>query len=335
MTVRTPQVLVGSSSEGLPYAEALKDLLAPEVDATLWNKDLFLPGEYPVESLEAATRHFDGSVIVATADDRVISRGTEVSAPRDNLLFEFGMFVACFGRRRALLMVDSLPTTKLPSDVSGLTVIPFTKTTPPPDGLGTAAESLKSRATVWRDRLPVEPEVVEQLDRVLRLSLSEVHDRTGFASDIGLHIFLVHDRTDPPQLVRVSRARSNPKSPRPWPPFLRGSGLVGRCWETGNSQFVDLTIPPLSNVSAGEFRRLPNAQRFGMDFEMLEASRQRYKCVGAVPITTTITSGSAFLGSVSFNLGVGSPAGADILRTNAFDRVLNSCAEMAAIVIDH
>lgn len=334
MTTRTPRVLVGSSSEGLPYARALQVLVAPDVETSLWNNELFVPGEYPVESLETAGRKFDGSVIVATADDRVISRGTEASAPRDNLLFEFGMFVACFGRKRALLMVESLSTTKLPSDVSGLTVIPFMKTDPPPEGLTSAADSLKTRAIAWRDRAPVEPEVVERLNRVLRLSLSDVHDRSGFASDIGLHVFLVDSRTDPAQLVRVSRARSNPKPPRTWPPFQKGSGVVGWCWETASSVFANLTAPPLSTVSAGEFSQLTDAQRMGMNFELLESSRQRYKCVGAVPITT-IVSGGEFLGCVSYNLGVASQGEVEVLRANAVERVLDSCAEMVAIIIEH
>ena len=243
----------------------------------------------------------------------------------------FGMFVAVFGRRRALLMVEFVPDTKLPSDVSGLTVLPFSKTTPPEFGIAPSATRLKELARSWRDR-PYDPEVVSRLDRVLRLSLSEIQDRSGLTSDLGIHAFLVDTRVTPPELVRVARARSSPKSARTWRAFEQGAGIVGTCWRTGNSVFVDLTSAAFQKVTEAEWSALDPNDRYGMDFEMLKVSRDRYKCVGAIPVTT-ISGGGEFLGCISFNLGVGSSGGPGQLRTAAVDRVLDTGAELVAIVI--
>jgi hypothetical protein len=330
-TSRPPRILIASSSEGLPYAEALQMLLSPQVETSVWNQGMLVPGEYVLESLESRAAEFDGAVVVATADDKVISRGAEHAVPRDNLLLEFGMFVAVFGRRRALLLVESIGATKLPSDVLGLTVLPFSRTVPTEVGIAPSASRLKVLAASWRDR-PYDPQVVGRLDRVLRLSLSEIQDRSGLTSDLGIHVFLVDARVDPPQLVRVSRARSSPKSARPWGPFKEATGVVGMCWQTRASVFVDLTSPPMQSATESEWTTLEVAERYGMSFETLRISRDRYKCIGAVPITT-ISGGGEFLGCVSYNLGVGSTGSPSQLRTPAVDRVLDTCTEIVAIVI--
>src|SRR4051812_7967473 len=111
LVARKPRLLIGSSREGLEYAEELQRLLEPNVESLLWNQGLFIPGQYALESLQLRARKFDGAAIVASADDKVVSRGKEQSAPRDNILFEFGMFMAVFGRRRALLIVEGIDET--------------------------------------------------------------------------------------------------------------------------------------------------------------------------------------------------------------------------------
>ncbi len=331
MSTRPPRILIASSSEGLPYAEALQRLLYPKVDASVWNQGMFVPGQYALESLESRSREFHGAVVVATADDKVVSRGEEQLAPRDNLLLEFGIFVAVFGRRRALLMVEYASDTKLPSDVSGLTVLPFSKTDPPEDGIAPSATRLKELALSWRD-LPYDPQVVERLGRVLRLSLSEIQDRSGLTSELGIHVFLVDARVSPPELVRVGRARSSPKSARTWGAFKEGAGIVGTCWRTGNSVFVDLTSSTYQDATETSWYALDEGDRYGMDFPMLKVSRERYKAVGAIPVTT-ISGGGEFLGCISYNLGVGSTGEPAQLRTPAVDRVLDTSSEMVAIVI--
>lgn len=327
-----PKVLIGSTTEGLRHAQALRKLLEPEIQAQLWNEQgLFLPGEFTLESLETHPREFDGAVVVATADDRVISRGMETAAPRDNLLLEFGIFLMVFGRKRALLVVEDPGTLKLPSDVFGLGIVPFKNTEPPRRGLTSAATKIKSAARRWRLH-PFEDDMVNRCERILQIAVSEIQERTGITSELGLHVFLVDARTTPNRLVRIARRRSSPKAPRNWPPFEMGVGLVGTCWERESSVFVDLTERPYCDATEATWRKLARAERFGMDYEMLVTSRERYKCVGAVPISAL---DSGFVGCVSFNLGVNARYEPAQLRGASVERVLDICVECVAVVTGH
>ena len=46
-------------------------------------------------------------------------------APRDNVIFELGLFMGRLGRARAILMEPRAAKLKLPSDLAGLTTIPY------------------------------------------------------------------------------------------------------------------------------------------------------------------------------------------------------------------
>ena len=61
-----PNVFIGSSSEGLPIAEAAFRLLSRDSKAKLWTHQLFLPGRYPLEVLESELRVSDFAVLVAS-----------------------------------------------------------------------------------------------------------------------------------------------------------------------------------------------------------------------------------------------------------------------------
>jgi hypothetical protein len=115
-----PNIFIGSSSEGLPIAEAVFRLLSRDWRAKLWTHQLFLPGNYPLEALEAELKVCDFAVLVASPDDELVKRGIPQSAMRDNLLLEFGLFSGFLGRRRAFFLCPSAPEISLPSDLLGI-----------------------------------------------------------------------------------------------------------------------------------------------------------------------------------------------------------------------
>lgn len=115
-----PSVFIGSSSEGLPIAEALFTSLSFETNPTLWTHQLFLPGQYPLEVLEKELRRHAFAVLVASPDDELVKRGVATPAMRDNLLLEFGLFAGALGRRRAFFVCPSAPTISIPSDLLGI-----------------------------------------------------------------------------------------------------------------------------------------------------------------------------------------------------------------------
>jgi predicted nucleotide-binding protein len=330
--LRTPRILIASSKEGLDLAQELQHSLSPDVQATLWDKKFFKPGEYPIETFDRRTAEFDGAVTIATPDDRVVSRKVQRFAPRDNVLFEFGFLVAVLGRRRSVLILEGLGDTKIPSDVLGLTCIPLERTDPLSDGVGVAATEIKDLAQGWRNEL-LEPFVEEQLTRVLRTYLSEVQKVANIRDHLGIHVFVVDKRSSPYVLKRSARARSSPKSAKLWEPFEKGVGIVGSCWQKGVSVFVDFTKPTFAGATKGRWDRKKDDDKFGMDYEMLDFSRKRSKAVGAVSITTFEGDGE-FLACLSYNLGIRSDADPNLLQANEVEHLMDTAAELVATVLE-
>jgi hypothetical protein len=327
---RPPRLLIASTSEALTYARALKRMLGPSADATVWDEGLFAPGEFSLESLEEHSREYDGALVIATADDRVISRGRESKAPRDNIVFEFGLFVAVFGRRRALLLVASREDLKVPTDIAGLTYLPFKARRRPAESLKPVVETLKSRLTTWRGSL-LDEDLQSRVDGLLKLSLDDVRETSQITSELGLHVFLVDEQLDPPQLVRVARVRSSPYSPKVRT-FKLAEGIVGTCWQREEPVFASFLEDHLAKATQAQWVKLDAEARCGMDWDLLQNSRARYKAVGAVPITK-VRREAPFVGCVAYNLGRGSTAHPSDLTSARVRRVLNHCAETMAIVL--
>lgn len=119
---KRPRAFIGSSSEGLLIAQAIQELLDPVAECTVWNQGVFAPGNTFIESLQDARLFYDFAVLVLTSDDTVTVRGHTSPAPRDNLLFELGLFAGALGRARTFLVLPAESPPRLPSDLSGVTV---------------------------------------------------------------------------------------------------------------------------------------------------------------------------------------------------------------------
>jgi CRP/FNR family cyclic AMP-dependent transcriptional regulator len=89
-----PVVFIGSAKETLGIAEAVQDALSQAgIDAVVWSQGVFGASHFPIEDLERELQRSDFAVLVAGADDQVISRGSSAGAPRDNVVFELGLFM--------------------------------------------------------------------------------------------------------------------------------------------------------------------------------------------------------------------------------------------------
>jgi predicted nucleotide-binding protein len=120
-----PRGFIGSSTEGLPIAHAIQELLDPVAECTVWNQGIFTPGSIFIDSLQDARLVYDFAVIVLTSDDTTTSRGKTAPAPRDNLLFEMGLFAGALGRARTFLVLPADSPPRLPSDLSGVTTTTY------------------------------------------------------------------------------------------------------------------------------------------------------------------------------------------------------------------
>lgn len=116
-----PSLFIGSSTEGLDLARALQLELDHDAEVENWSQGVFGLSEGSLASLVAAVGRFDFAVLVLTADDMTISRGAERPAPRDNVLFELGLFMGGLGVDRTFLVFDRSNPPGLPSDLAGVT----------------------------------------------------------------------------------------------------------------------------------------------------------------------------------------------------------------------
>jgi Predicted nucleotide-binding protein containing TIR-like domain len=120
-----PALFIGSSSEGIAFARAVRDLLTQDAEVTVWNEGFFGLGSVFIETLVNALPRFDFAVLVLTPDDLMNSRDVEMLSPRDNILFELGLFMGRLGRSRTFIVHQLNAKLKIPSDLSGVTTATF------------------------------------------------------------------------------------------------------------------------------------------------------------------------------------------------------------------
>lgn len=150
-----PAVFIGSSKEGIEIGRAVQTHLEEISEVTVWDQGLFTLGQSTMETLIKILDRFDFAILILTPDDMVISRDLNASAPRDNVLFELGMFIGRLGRERTFIMFDKTSNLKFPTDLSGITVAPFI--TNREDGnliaaVGSACTFIRNSIRVLHDR---------------------------------------------------------------------------------------------------------------------------------------------------------------------------------------
>lgn len=120
------KVFIISSAEALEVARIIQNALSYDgFVVTLWTDGVFKVASYALESLEAAVDNSDFAIAIAHSDDVTLFRGQDWPAPRDNVVFELGLFMGRLGRKRAILMEPREEKIKLPSDLAGVMTIPY------------------------------------------------------------------------------------------------------------------------------------------------------------------------------------------------------------------
>jgi hypothetical protein len=105
----------------LEFARAIRSLLADEAEVTLWRDGTVGVGDVTVDALLNALPRFDFAVLVLSPDDVTTSRASTSASPRDNVIFELGLFMGKLGRTRTFMVRPRDTQVKLPSDVAGVT----------------------------------------------------------------------------------------------------------------------------------------------------------------------------------------------------------------------
>lgn len=125
MTRALPSLFIGSSIEGLDVAREVELQLQHDTITTIWKDGVFAPGAGTLEALMNVLDQFDFAAMILSPDDLGESRGQSYASPRDNILFELGLFMGRLGRSRVFIVHAEDANLKLPSDLAGITLSPY------------------------------------------------------------------------------------------------------------------------------------------------------------------------------------------------------------------
>lgn len=133
----SPILFVGSSRESLPIVEALiAGWRSPPFIVRPWTGEVFSPSQFPIDDLTRQVVACDFAALVLGPDDQVLSRRSTSRAPRDNVIFELGLFMGAIERARTFFIIPSDANVKIPTDILGLNPVRFVSRT------GTLADNL-------------------------------------------------------------------------------------------------------------------------------------------------------------------------------------------------
>lgn len=122
-----PRVFIGSSGESRPFMDVLLRTMEHEhIELVPWTRrDVFKPSSHAIEVLEVEASVSDFAVLVLGPDDRIFSRWRLSRSPRDNVIFELGLFMGALGRRRTFIVEPRNCKLKIPTDLAGITTLRF------------------------------------------------------------------------------------------------------------------------------------------------------------------------------------------------------------------
>jgi hypothetical protein len=119
-----PRIFLGSSAEQAELLGAIARGLSEVADVEPWTTT-FNPGRSTLDRLVELSQEVDFAAFVFAGDDWTTSRASQPgqASPRDNVVFEAGLFGGALGIRRTFIL--HAHDSKLPSDLLGLTSIRY------------------------------------------------------------------------------------------------------------------------------------------------------------------------------------------------------------------
>ena len=228
-----PRIFLGSSGKQAKLVQALTRGLAEVADVEPWTS-VFNPGVSTLDRLVELTHEVDFAAFVFAQDDWTSNpsdaTATGQASPRDNVVFEAGLFGGALGMRRTFIL--HAKGAKLPTDLLGMTAVRY------PDAL-TAADM---RAVNQKLRKAIEDE-----GRLSRLE-----------GDWWQHSLTLRTEREPSaiSLLRISRDREGglEVAGRGW---QEDGTLSSRYWSIASKERRD--PPGVLYYWNGERPRHPNA----------------------------------------------------------------------------
>jgi predicted nucleotide-binding protein len=123
------KIFIGSSTEGLNVARKIKTSLKFDAHVDTWADGIFdIPGQAYIEVIENILNTYEYGIFVFTPDDTIFSRGNISKIPRDNVIFEYGMFMGKHSRKKAFFIIPRGIDIKIMTDLLGITSLDYDST---------------------------------------------------------------------------------------------------------------------------------------------------------------------------------------------------------------
>src|SRR6187200_399224 len=121
-----PRIFLGSSAQQERLLQGLTRGLQDIADVDAWTT-VFNPGVSTLDRLVELTREVDFAAFVFALDDWTSNPSDETAqgqaSPRDNVVFEAGLFGGALGMRRTFIL--HAKGAKLPTDLVGMTAVRY------------------------------------------------------------------------------------------------------------------------------------------------------------------------------------------------------------------
>jgi Predicted nucleotide-binding protein containing TIR-like domain len=191
-----PRIFLGSSGKQKKLLDALTRGLAEVAQVEPWTS-VFNPGVSTLDRLVELTREVDFAAFVFAQDDWTSNPSDAATqgqaSPRDNVVFEAGLFGGALGMRRTFIL--HAKGAKLPTDLLGMTAVRY------PDALT--------------------PTDIREVNQKLRKAIEDEGRLTRLEGDWWQHSITVRTEREPSaiSLLRISRGREG------------GLEVAGRGWQ--------------------------------------------------------------------------------------------------------
>lgn len=120
-----PMIFIGSSAENSEVANKIKECICDEdVEIRVWSEPgIFELTKSALDSLIETARAYDFCIMIFDENDITESRAGHYFAPRDNVVFELGLFLGAIGAERSYVLRPKSTDLKIPSDLFGITML--------------------------------------------------------------------------------------------------------------------------------------------------------------------------------------------------------------------
>lgn len=125
------KIFIGSSTEGKYILEKVEKILKSEYEIIRWDKSMTI-NKSTLDCLIENAIKVDEAIFIGTGDNSTTATNIERAAKegtlikhRDNVVFEFGLFLGMLGRHDCIYLVDNSTLKDIMSDYKGINVVTF------------------------------------------------------------------------------------------------------------------------------------------------------------------------------------------------------------------